>query len=84
MSDKKCRMCCSDAKWMWKGNYYCQFCLRTVLNVWQEDAPRVCEMCRADLDDMVYYTDGKDNPFCSPECALKYNDAVIVEQDDDE
>ena len=54
--------------------------------MWQEDAPRACEMCGAHLNSS-YYTDDEDNPFCSPECALKYNDACEIEeegQDDDE
>lgn len=29
MSDKKCKLCCEDAKWKWNGDFYCQFCLRT-------------------------------------------------------
>lgn len=83
MSDKKCTMCREDAKWEWGGEYYCQFCLRTELNVWQEDAPRRCEMCGADLDN-VYYTDDEDNPFCSPECALEFNGASLIEEGDDD
>lgn len=77
---KKCRMCCSDAKWVWKHGYYCQTCLRAELEVWREDMPRVCEWCGADLDS-AYYTDSEDNAFCSPVCALKYNDAVLVEEE---
>lgn len=83
MSEKKCRMCCEDAKWVWNGSYYCQFCLRTELNVWREDAPCACEMCGAHLNS-AYYTDDEDNPFCSPECALEYNDAMLVEEQDDD
>lgn len=79
---KKCKMCCSDAKWELDGEYYCQFCLRTELNVWQDEAPRACEMCGAHLGS-VYYTDDEDNPFCSPECALKYNGAERLEEDND-
>lgn len=83
MSEKKCKVCCSDAKWVWKDGYYCQRCLRAELEVWQQDRPRVCEMCRADLDDRVYYTDSEDNPFCSPECALEYYDAKKLEEEND-
>lgn len=74
MSNKKCKMCCEDAKWKWNGEYYCQFCLCTELEVWQRDMPLVCEMCRADLG-REYYTDSEGYTFCSPECALEFNDA---------
>lgn len=85
MSKKKCRMCCEDAKWEWNDKFYCQFCLRIELTVRRQNAPRICEMCGAHLDD-VYYTDDEDNPFCSAECALRYNDACEIEeeQEDDE
>lgn len=86
MSEKKCKMCGDNAEWELDGECYCEFCVRTELDVHGICAPRICEMCGAPLD-RVYYTDSNDNAFCSAKCALEYNGASYgeeqVEQEDD-
>lgn len=80
---KKCKMCYSDAKFVWEGSYYCKVCLRSELEVMEQNMPHICEMCGNPLDD-VYYADLNSDPFCSLECALEYNGAVLVEEEDDD
>lgn len=85
MSEKKCRMCCSDAEWLWNGSYYCRACLRAALEVWEQNMPHICQMCGDPLDDK-YYADINDYPFCSVKCALEYNKAeeLAEEQEGDD
>ncbi len=83
MSEKKCRMCCEDAKWELDGDCYCEFCARIQLDVHGMCAPRICEMCGDPLD-RVYYTDSEDNAFCSAQCALEYNGAKKLEKEEEE
>lgn len=80
---KKCKMCCSDAKYVWKGSYYCRVCLRAELEVFEQDMPRICWMCGDPLDDK-YYADTNGDPFCSVKCAFKYNDVCELEDNDNE
>ena len=82
---KKCTVCRTDAKWEWRGKCYCEFCLRTALDVHGICTPSICEMCGASLHS-VYYTDDEDNPFCSTKCALEHNGACEIEEErnDDE
>lgn len=77
---KKCKMCCSDAKYVWNGSYYCRGCLRTELEVFEQDMPRICEMCGDPLDDK-YYADINGDPFCSVKCAFEYNDVCELEEE---
>lgn len=83
MSEKKCRMCRSDAKWELDGGCYCEFCARIKLDVHGICAPRECRQCGVCLD-RVYYTDGEDNAFCSAKCALEYNGAKKLEEEGDD
>ncbi len=80
MSDKKCKSCCEDAKWEWGGDCYCEFCLRNEFEVWEQDVPRVCEMCGASIN-RIYYTDGEGTPFCTAKCAIEYNGACEIEKE---
>lgn len=83
MSDRKCKVCGDNAEWEFDGECYCEFCVRTELDVHGNCTPRICEMCGDPLD-RVYYTDSEDNAFCSPKCALEYNGAALVEDNDEE
>ena len=82
MSDKKCNACGANAEWELYGECYCEFCACVELYVQRIDAPRICEMC-GDALDSVYYTDGGCYAFCSAKCALEYNDAVLVKEQED-
>ena len=82
MSEKKCKECGDNAEWELNGDCYCEFCARLQLDVHGICAPRECRQCGVCLD-RVYYTAGEDNAFCSPECALEYKGAVLVEEDND-
>lgn len=75
-------MCGADAEWELDSEYYCEFCARTELEVHGVCTPRECRQCGVCLD-RVYYTDCEDNAFCSAKCALEYNGAVLVEEDND-
>lgn len=83
MSKKKCKLCCEDATWKLDGDYYCEFCVRSELDVHGFAAPRICEMCGDHLD-RVYYTDSEDNAFCSPKCALEFHGAEKLEEEQED
>lgn len=83
MSDKKCKVCGDNAEWEFDGKCYCEFCVRTELDVHGICAPCICEMCGNHLD-REYYTDSEYNAFCSAKCALEYNDACEIEENDDD
>lgn len=84
MSDKKCKVCGAPAEWEWDGECYCMLCLGTEFDVQWSNAPRICEMCGAHLDD-VYYTEIEGYAFCSVKCALEFHGgAEIKEKNDDE
>lgn len=81
MSNKKCKVRGDNAKWELDSECYCEFCVCTELDVHGICAPCICEMCGNHLD-RVYYTDSEDNAFCSAKCALEFNDAKKLEEDD--
>lgn len=85
MSEKKCKVCGDNAEWELDGECYCEFCVRTELDVHGIGTPRICEMCGNHLDS-VYYTDSESYAFCSAKCALEFNDAkkLEAETNDDE
>lgn len=83
MSEKKCEMCGDNAEWELDSEYYCEFCARDKLDVHGTCAPRICEMCGDPLD-RVYYTDSEDYAFCSAKCALEFNDAKKLEEEQDD
>lgn len=80
---KKCKVCGDNAEWELDSEYYCEFCVRTELEVHSMCTPRICEMCGNHLD-RVYYTDSEDNAFCSAKCALEFNDAKKLEEEQEE
>lgn len=83
---KKCKLCGDNAEWELDDDCYCEFCARIKLDVHGICAPQACATCNNPLG-RVYYTDSGDNTFCSTKCALEYNDANKLEeeeQDDDE
>lgn len=82
MSDKKCKMCGDRAEWELDGKCYCEFCARAELDVHCFATPRRCDMCGNTLD-KVYYADAECNAFCSAKCALEYNGACEIEQEQD-
>lgn len=83
MSEMKCKTCGDSAEWESNGDCYCEFCARLQLDVHGICAPQVCATCNNPLG-RVYYTDSEDNAFCSAKCALEYNGAVLVEEQEDE
>lgn len=54
MSDKKCRMCGADAKFVWNGGYYCRVCLRAALEVWEQNMPHISmDITRSNRNDLT-------------------------------
>lgn len=82
MSDKKCS-CGEPAEWEFDSEFYCEYCLGVELDIQEVDSPRRCEQCGTSIKGS-YFTDNDDgNAFCSRECALKYNGAERLEEEND-